>query len=95
MGYFIAPLFDRGCMAQLTARQVLNLVGYINYRTNFIQNMVNAIRADPTKQAEYGPQILDAIEEIAKLSRTALVRASRQMPNSEFTDQDLAAKGIS
>ena len=84
-------------MVQLTATQIINLTGFIAMKMTTIQYMVriatdNTLTDDERQAAR--DKAKDAFQDVAKLVRTAIVRNGYTLQTTEYTDSELATKGI-
>lgn len=81
-------------MVALTDEQLANAVGWIDYRLNFIKNKIKEARENPATRAQARIEARDAFIEMMKIARTVAVRNGFSIPNTEFTDQELAQRGL-
>lgn len=80
-----------------TPTQLLNAVGWIAYRTNFIQIMTNYSQdktLDPQTSKQMNEQALAALDEIQMVINTLYVNLARPQPNGTKSVQDLSTMGI-
>jgi len=81
-------------MVAFTDKQLVNLVGWLNFRTGFIKKKINQAINDPDTRTQARQEARDATLQMMKVLRTIAVRNGFTIPTTEYTDQELKDMGV-
>lgn len=77
-----------------TDRQIVDIIGWINFKMNFVNVQIALAINDPTQRPAARIAVRDALLVIYKVMLTIGTNQGFTMPTVPYTDEELAALGV-